>query len=391
MKSIKFFSLLLLLIVSVVSAQEFKLGKVSIAELEQNNHPIDSSAAAAILYKKGSTRFIYDKDNGFAIVTEVENRIKIYKKEGYDWANQNIPYYIVGGVEESVTFSDAVTYNLVSGKIEKTKLKAEGVFKENRNKYSGYKKITMPNVKEGSVIEYKYIIKSYLRGFMRDWDFQDDIPVNFSEYTTYIPEYFVYNVRQKGYIFPKVKSEFIQGSFTVNEKERDMVTGKPSYSTFKKEYQEAKTTYTAENFPAMKEEAFVNNVYNYTSSLQFELAMTKYPNEGIKPYSTDWNSVAKTIYEYDDFGPELNKTGYYEEDLKTLLANAKTDDQKILLILNFVKANVHWNGIYGYSCDNGVRKAYKEKTGNIADINLMLTSMLRYAGFTANPVLVSTR
>src|SRR5690606_6295901 len=33
----------------------------------------------------------------------------------------------------------------------------------------------------------------------------------------------------------------------------------------------------------------------------------------------------------------------------------------------------------------------KENVGNIADINLMLTSMLRYAGINANPVLVSTR
>ena len=38
-----------------------------------------------------------------------------------------------------------------------------------------------------------------------------------------------------------------------------------------------------------------------------------------------------------------------------------------------------------------MRKAYKDKTGNVAEINLMLTAMLRYAGINANPVLVSTR
>jgi hypothetical protein len=27
----------------------------------------------------------------------------------------------------------------------------------------------------------------------------------------------------------------------------------------------------------------------------------------------------KTIYDYDDFGPELNKTGYFEEDLKGVI------------------------------------------------------------------------
>ena len=391
MKFINFLALFLFLFASTTNAQEFKLGKVSIAELEQKIHPKDSAATAAILYKRGVTRFMYDKDEGFVIVTEVENRIKIYKKEGYDYANQNVFYYIVGGVEEGVSFSDAVTYNLVGGKIEKTKLKSEGIFKENRNKYSGQKKITMPSVKEGSVIEYKYTIKSGLIGFMRDWNFQEEIPVNYNEYITYIPEYFVYNVRQKGYLLPKTKLENIEGSFTVYEKDRDQITGKPSYSEFKKQYHEAKTTYTAENFPAMRDEAFVNNIGNYTSSVQFELAMTKYPNEPIKPYSTDWNSVVKTIYNYDDFGPELEKTGYFEENLKPLLVNVNTAEEKILIILNFVKSNISWNGIHGFYCDNGVRKAYKEKTGNVADINLMLTAMLRYAGLTANPVLVSTR
>lgn len=141
----------------------------------------------------------------------------------------------------------------------------------------------------------------------------------------------------------------------------------------------------------MKEESFVNNIGNYTSSLEQELSMVKFPNSPMKMLSTDWNSVAKTIYEYDDFGPELNKTGYFEDDLKVLLAGVKTPDEKILIILNHVKSNVKWNKYYSYWCEKGVRKAYQEKSGNVAEINLMLTAMLRYAGLTANPVLVSTR
>ena len=141
----------------------------------------------------------------------------------------------------------------------------------------------------------------------------------------------------------------------------------------------------------MKEESHVNNIDNYTSSLEQELSMIKYPNSPLKTFSTDWNSVAKTIYEYDDFGPELNKTGYFENDLKALLAGITKPEEKIIVILNHVKSNVKWNKYYGYSCDKGVRKAYQEKSGNIAEINLMLTAMLRYAGLTANPVLVSTR
>lgn len=395
MKIINLFSLFVILLITPKAvSQEFKLGKVSVAELEQKVHPKDSSAAAAILYKKGSSRLEYDTSEGFVTITEVETRIKIYKKEGYDWANQQVWYYFSNDAKEKLSFSDAVTYNLVGGKIEKTKLKSDGIFDEVLSKYRSQKKLTMPNVKEGSVIEFKYYIRSPFQ-MIRDWDFQTSIPVNYSEFSTYIPEYYVFSPRQKGYIFPKTVTVKNNKSIVFTSKERHTPTGlgavKTEYSSEKVDYVESKTTYTAVDFPAMKDEAYVNNIENYTSSIAHELAVTNFPNSPIKEFSTDWNSVVKTIYNYDDFGPELNKTGYFEEDVKKLLTGLNTPEEKIWAILNHVKSTVKWNGYTGYNCDSGVKKAYKEKTGNIADINLMLTAMLRYSGLTANPVLVSTR
>lgn len=379
-----------------LTAQEFKLGKVSIAELEQKVHPKDTSAVAAILYKKGKSSIEYNDNDGFVLITQVEARIKIYKKEGYDWANQSVVYYIGdNNSREKVDFSDVNTFNLVNGKVEKTKLKSDGIFNEEVNKYRSRKKITMPNVKEGSVLEYSYTVRTPSIGMMRDWTFQSSIPVNYSEYVTYIPEYYTFNVRQKGYVFPKATTEKKSRSIVFTSKERSGGNGwsavQTTYSTDKVDYMETKTTYISQDLPAMKEESYVNNIDNYTSSLEQELSMIKYPNSPIKSFSSDWNSVAKTIYEYDDFGPELNKTGYFEDDLKTILTGINTPEEKILVILNYVKSRVKWDNYHGYGCDKGVRKAYQEKTGNVAEINLMLTAMLRYAGLTANPVLVSTR
>ncbi|MNK81492.1 hypothetical protein D3C87_1012350 [compost metagenome] len=393
MKIIKLFSLTaILLIGSKAMAQEFKLGKVSIAELEQKVHPKDSSAVAAVLYKKGISRMEFDQNDGFYMMTDVETRIKIYKKEGYEWANQQVWYYNTTNLKERVFFSDAITYNLVNGKIEKTKLKSDGTFDEVISKYKGQKKITMPNVKEGSVIEFRYTVRCPSDRIIRDWDFQTSIPVNYSEFKVAYPEYYVFKPMQKGYIFPKIATLKNPRTITINSKERS--GGRVSQTEFSSDnidYLETEVTYVAQDFPALKDENFVNNIDNYTSSVQYELSMTRFPNRPMKEYSTDWSSVVKTIYEYDDFGPELNKTGYFEEDLKKILSGLNTPEEKIWAILNHVKSNVKWNSYVGYGCDNGVKKAYKEKTGNIADINLMLTAMLRYAGLTANPVLVSTR
>ena len=373
------------------NAQEFKLGKVSIAELQEKEHPKDPSAVSAILFKKGEVTFVYDQNEGqFFMVTEVKTRIKIYKKEGYEWANQSVSYYSDSEEYEKVSFSDVVTYNLVDGKIEKTKIKSDGEFVEKINKYWSRIKVTMPNVKQGSVLEYSYKIRSLRYSSFRDWYFQASIPVNYCEYHTYVPEYFTYNSNLKGFLAPKITAEQRSNSVILTNKERNS-NNQTTFSTDKIDYSETHTTYLSENLPAIKEEVFVNNIDNYTSSISHELAMTNFPNTMMKTYSTNWESVVKTIYDYDNFGLELNKTGYFEDDITKLLTGLTTAPEKIEAIFNYVKTNVKWDNSKGYSCNDGVKTAYKNKTGNTGEINLMLTAMLRFAGLNANPVLVSTR
>jgi hypothetical protein len=108
-------------------------------------------------------------------------------------------------------------------------------------------------------------------------------------------------------------------------------------------------------------------------------------------YSTTWEDVVKKIYESSSFGEELNKTGYFKDDIDALISSVSDPTERALLIFDFVKSRVKWNNYYGYYTNDGVRKAYNDRVGNVAEINLMLTSMLQYAGLNANPVLVSTR
>jgi uncharacterized protein DUF3857/transglutaminase superfamily protein len=374
-----------------VKAQKFELGKVSVEELQQTQHPSDPDAVAAVLFKKGETYFDYSDEQGFQLTTHVKTRIKVYKKEGYEWANFAQGYYLSNDMKESVSFSDAVTYNLENGKIVKSKLKSDGEFDEKINKFWGKKKITMPNVKEGSVIEYEYTITSNNITKLDDWDFQASIPVNYSEYKTEFPEYFTYRINQRGYVSPKITTEKNHRSYMVSKREGGMNGEKSEFSQEKIDYEATKTTYVALNVPSMKDEAFVNNIHNYLSGISHELSVIKYPNTAVKYLSTDWETVTKKIYENEDFGAELNKTGYYDDDINVVLAGITQQNDKIAAIFNYVKQSIKWNGFYGYSCHDGVRKAYKDRTGNVAEINLMLTSMLRYAGIHANPVLLSTR
>ena len=71
-------------------SQEINFGKVTQEELEEKIHPIDSTADAAYLYKKRRTYFEYDPYKGFIVIDEYHERIKIYTKEGFDYAIKKI-------------------------------------------------------------------------------------------------------------------------------------------------------------------------------------------------------------------------------------------------------------------------------------------------------------
>ncbi|WP_333878295.1 DUF3857 domain-containing protein [Flavobacterium sp.] len=389
----KSFFLLVFLTCTSLFSQKKELGKVTVDELKQTAYPSDTSAVAAYLIKNCDVRFDYSETNGFSVLKTYRIKIKIYKKEGYEWANHSFSFYTGGSGKDKLVFSDAATYNLVNGKVEKTKLKSDGEFEEKINKYWSRKKITLPNVKEGSVIEYEVTLTSDRLNSIDEWYFQSSIPVAFSELKTLIPEYFVYNTVTTGFLTPKLEQEKKTKQITLTSKERQErgMAIQTNFSTETFSYVEQKTIFTLENIPALKDESFVNNIKNYTSGVKYELSSIQYPNQPFKNFTTDWETVARKIYDDPDFGSELNKNGYYENDLNTLLNGITSHEEKIATVFTYVKSRMNWDGFYGYSCNDGVRKAYIDKKGNVGEINLMLTSMLRYAGVEANPILLSTR
>jgi hypothetical protein len=384
--------ILILLFPVLVLAQDYELGKVTIAELNQKQHPTDSSAAAAILFSRGKSYFDYI--GHFVLMTEIEVKIKIYKKEGLNWANKEIAYYIGGQDNESVLINKAMTYNLVNGKIEKTKFNADGEFNENVNKFWATKKITLPNVKEGSIIEYKYTIKSPHFSNLQDWKFQETIPVDYSEYKTIIPEYFSYNFYSRGNVKLNLKKETKHRTIVVYDEaisKRGLNIAAQHAST-RIGLSENITIIDAKNVPALIEEEYSNNIENYLSSIQYQLASAQYPNQLIKMYSETWEDVTKHINDDSSFGEELKKDNYFESEYVNLIrGKTLNNNEKIDVIYNFVKNHYRWNESNGIYTDVGVNKAFKDRVGNVAEINFTLISMLRKAGLNANPVILTTR
>jgi len=388
--------LLFLIVVQIGYASDFKFGKVSKQEVMATEHHLDVDANAAILFKKEWVHYRYDTNVGWSLVREVNYRIKIYNKDGFDWATLQVPLYAASGNEESISAIKGITFNMEGDKVVGVKLKKDGIFKEDVNKYRKKASITMPNVKEGSVLDIEYKISSPLYWNMDEFKMQYEIPLDYVEIKLDIPEYFIFKKHAKGWhpieFHQFVENRTINISYTTTDNGYRYVGRGTSKKTGNVEFKENNHEVVAEDIPALLDEKYTSNIDNYRSSIKFELAATRFPNSPYKNYSLSWEDVAKSIYKYDGFGDELAKSNYFKTDVENLINGLGKDEQKAMAIFEFVKAKMNWNNYVGVTCEyGGVRKAYKEETGNAAAINLMLTSMLRFAGLKANPVLISTR
>ncbi len=375
-----------------VWSQDYHFGKVSGEELTEKFNPKDSAADATYLYKYRKTFFEYDQDKGFEQITEIHERIKIYNNQGFRYATQQLYLYTSGGDEEKISGLKGYTYNIENGNVEETKLKKEGIFETKHSKYYNAVKFTMPNIKDGSVIEYKYRIRSPFLAQVDEFIFQHEVPVRVIEAKFETPEYLNYRINTKGFlnVAPQVTKN--RDYITFNYKTRSgKYNTKTRYGSDKVEYVKTISSFNLKDIPALKKEPYVNNMNNYMAAAKYELSYTKFPDVPMKYYTTTWEDVVKTIYRSSSFGDELNKTGYFEKDIDALLDGVSGANEKIARIYDYVKSNVNWNSYRGIYTSDGVRKAYKEHSGNVAEINLMLTAMLRYAKINANPVLVSTR
>ena len=375
-----------------IHAQNYKFGKVSEEEVAQTEHPKYKEANAAVLYKKQEVYYDLHKQTGLTLVTRVHERIKIYNKEGFDWANKEIRVYKNSSEVEKVTSVKAYTYNLVDGKLQEEKLRNKDVFEEETSRYRLTTKFTMPAVTEGSVIEWEYTIRSPFVTSIDEVTLQEVIPIDKLEVSLKIPEFFGFKVHynpRSALIFP-IEQNLDNFTYNYTQSKRNVGIGKTKFERKKVEYLLNHYSLDQNEIPPLKNENYIDYLKNYAAYLRLELQYTKYPNSPIENYSKTWDGVAKSIFNDSGLKKEIAIHNYYKEDLDKLL-NGKKQEDKVDLIYNFVRDNIKWNDYVGFRAETGTRKAYKEGLGNTGDINLMLISMLRYAGFKTNPVLVSTR
>ncbi len=364
---------------------KYKFGNVTTEDFLPNINSLDSNAQAVVLFDKGVANYESDKEAWFNVHYVYHKKIKIINKNQFALATVEIPLYKGNNQEDKIEKIEAVTYNLENNNIVATKMDKGSVFSDKASKNYDIKKFTLPNLKEGCVIEYTYTIISPNAYNLRNWVFQDKIPVLQSEYEINVPTLFDFIFLPTGYydLKPQAEQGFKAYTLLFNNG-----VGKSETSTYRATTNHLK--WSLSDLKPMVEEKFTTTIANHIAKIEFQLSSVNYPEAPPKPYMSTWTELVKTLLTDEQFGADLTgKNNWMGDELRSVvnsadtLANAKR-------IYNYIRENFTCTDYDALYLPENLKKSFASKKGNVAEINLMLVAMLKKAGINADPVLLST-
>ena len=337
----------------------------------------DMEATAVVLLETGKTFLeISEADRGLRVFHTYKARIKILSQEGFKYANITLPHYRFGRDFEYANNIYGKTYNLENGRITTTALDSKNILLDNKSEYLKLTKFTLPNIKEGSIIEFEYTIVSPDILNFRSWQFQSDIPKIRSEYNVSIPAISNYNVTLKGGLkIEEPKPRRQTGCIVIMGQRVDC----------------SNITYSMSNIPAFKEEAYMLAPKNYISAINFELVEMANPNGGTDKYTKTWKDVDTELMLDKDFGGQLKKTEFIRKKLDSKTLEIIDPNFRAAEIYRWIHKNIPLNNIYGKHSQFGIENALDKKSGNVGDVNLAFITALNAANIEAYPVIISTR
>ncbi|RNC91746.1 MAG: DUF3857 domain-containing protein [Allomuricauda sp.] len=367
------FFIAILFCCSLFSQKNVEFGTLSYSEKNFEIFEKDTAAAAVYLFEKGNNYFEV-RNNFIYLITEYHAKIKILKKEGFEQANINIPFYHNEDRTEKVQHVKAITHNINS----RTYVRADDIYNTDLNESWSQVAFTFPSVQIGSVLEYSYEVQSPFHFNLSGWEFQADIPKVYTEYNAKIPGNWSYNRLLIGEIPLNVNEASLK-------KDCFYIAG---YGIADCEI----LKYVMKDVPAFdKTENFMLSRRNYNSKLEFELSEYHSFKGFTKKFTKSWNDVDKEFKTDRDLGRQLKKRNFLENNVPEDLLNSGNAISRAKAIYAFVKDHFTWNEKYGVWKNNRVKKAFEEKKGSVAEINMALINLLNSSNLKAEMMLLATR
>ena len=338
-------------------------GKIDKADLQMQDCSFDPGAEAIILLDIGEIEFSYMNNTGWVSETKYRTRIKILKEKATGMGEIKLSYYAKNG-REGISNINGISYNIdVNGNIEESKLESGNIYDKAIDKEFSTISFALPNVKKGTVFEYRYKKSRKSYSYIPTWNFQHSNPVRYSAYNVIIPEYFQFTllVTKRQEMEKKVSTGINEGVW-----------------------------YIMRNIKGLKDEPFSSGRIDYLQRIDFQLSSINAPGY-YEEVRTTWTKIIQELQDDEDFGLALKKNMRGVDDILASVKSMQKTSERIRAIYNYVQRNMNWNNEYDIYSDKGIKEAWDKKNANITDINFILINLLKETGIAAKPLLVSTK
>lgn len=382
----------LLLCLNSAHAQKppMKWGKVDKEHLSMRAYEPDTAAEAVVLCDYGSITFNFSS-GAPAFDFEHHYRLKVLHESAFE--RGDIAIYLYGEDEIAGLKAQTITPD---GK--EHQLRKKDFFEEEVREGVTAIKFSMPQLQEGSIIEYTYSIKSERYFTLKPWRFQRDIPTLWSEIRLQIPEWYDYLFLTTGRPADINEQETVSGNIRLpgtrqvrsgmgrrTEQSNILETRRINFNNYR---------IAMENVPALKEEAFITTMSDYLAAVEFQLQMVKYEGQPQESVLDSWPELAEQLMGHDDFGKQFTKGGPRRRLMKAVekaLPAQGTEEEKAVAAYYYLQQIMNWNGEFEPMVNSDVDKCFEQKSGNSAELNLMYLAILQELGIESYPALISTR
>ena len=406
-----------------VTAQQgvnMKFGKPTEQELQMTTYAPDSSADAVVLCRLTTVEYTI-QENGYLVDYHEKFRIKVLKPSGARYAKVVIPYQVnmshgskLGGLrfsmfandfkgapssdfgfdsgsmtseamgdysDESVDDLEATAFNLQGSKVVKSKLEKSDIVKKQIDEQNCQLEFTVPDVKEGTVIEYEYKIHSELFWLLHDWFAQCEIPVVYAKLDMNIPTYLLFNIEEHGIL--RLTCTCTNGVVRYKLISDPMANPVSAVSNH--------YICTGTNLKAMPKDDYVFCAQDFRAGVTAELKQFRLRGTMQMDYAKTWEQIDEMILNDEDLGKRLVD----HSPLKDLLQEKKIEeiadkDERAVAVYQLVMSKVKWDGTYKMRPE-APSETLSKGIGSNADINLLLIQSLNDVGLHAAPVILRLR
>jgi hypothetical protein len=363
-----------------------KFGDLSIADFNKPIPKLMTNSSAIVIADIGKTDFVGPSISTMKQVYTRFIRVKILNKNGFHIADYRFlfgkPYKIS---IDSLFSLQASTFNLENGAIRETKLDPSSIYDEAFGKYAVLRKFTMPALKEGSFFDILVSIKIPIRIPIRSWDFQSNYPCLWSEYNVVIPPFFQYKIKYQG-----------DSLFDVaTNKVLPFVFGEMSYS-HGNAWMSGNGTHikwVKKNVPALENEVYSSSIKNYADRVSFDLEYFELENKRTKnDYEKSWQDLSYNYFKEGQFGDFLlTNTSWLKNEMDKRIPKGSSKDEIIQDAYYFIRNNFNCTYHFGIYPGQSLWKVFKDKSGTVSELNLLLYGILREYDILVYPAILSTK